>query len=168
MSDNTTPVAEPGYSALIDLGIVHVCLEESTEKAAQAILDQADTMPDGMFHALMKLGAQRVAQLAASQVRNKLSKASWSVPSTAGDNVAARLKINGSAYDWPLPGGASIGNATVADLDKAMELHKAIIAGNKRRHDFYFRVQAKLIASGAKTVREGLSETELAEIERNA
>lgn len=165
---STLPAEDSGIPELIDTAGRLVRLNGSTNLAAAAIYEAADTLPDAQFRALIRLGAQRAVQMAANGLRNKLTKASWSVPAGAGDSIAARMQINGSTYDWPMPGGAPIGDATVADLDSAMELHRAQIAGHKKRFDFYARVHDKLVESGAATVRAGITESELAEMERDA
>lgn len=96
------------------------------------------------------------------QTRQALTRAAYEPSPAAGARIAARLRNRGSAYDWPLPGGKRLGDATLAEVDAAAERHKGQKEGAASRERFYRAIAKRLRGAGGKgIVREVLRDHEI-------
>lgn len=120
---------------------------------------------------LLRMGCDQAVRSNSSNVRTVLRGADFDVGKTTGpatNRVAAVMRNAGITFEYPLPGGKRIGEATIADLDAAIAFHEGQSAGHQRQIKIYAQVRAALKKSGKATVRDAIPETRLAEILRSA
>lgn len=91
----------------------------------------------------------------------------WTAPPQGGERMAARLRNMGAAYDWKLPGGKPIGDATLADLDAAIAHHSRKLHTHARLGHFYRTVRDRLAASGKPVVAEAIDHTTLESLQKD-
>lgn len=88
-------------------------------------------------------------------------KAKFALPAHAAAAAVARADY----YGWPLPvSGVRLGDADERALATAAEYHRHAAAGEQKRAAQYDALAARLRASGARVVREGLTAAEVAAI----
>lgn len=84
---------------------------------------------------------------------------------TLPPQAAAAAVARADYYGWPLPvSGVRLGDADEKALAAAAEYHRQAAAGEQKRAAQYDALAARLRASGARLVREGLTAAEVAAI----
>lgn len=161
----------PDYAALNAAlrEIVREAAEQHTlEEGVDYILAQLDEMPHLNTHFRVSY-AQMLLTVARTNLRQRMERAAWTIPTHAVKAVSARLDARVSLYDYPLPGtDVRLGDATVADLEQAAAYHRARAASEETRASIYEGVARVLRRSKAETVRQGVTEEKIAEIMRGA
>lgn len=139
--------------------------------AAAEIVRLAKNHPD-ILAELALMGANQAIRLHANTVRMAVTAPVDFDVATAGRKAGARLEARmrnaGLSYEFPLPGGKRIGDATVADLDAAIAFHTAQAAGHQSSIAAYSTVKTMLAKSGKATVREAIPDESLAAVLRGA
>lgn len=78
----------------------------------------------------------------------------------AGGGMAAILRNRG-IFDWPLPGGAPLGKATLTDVAEAQEHYQKIAQTNSARAAFFAAIAEGLRKKPARTVADRFTAQEL-------
>jgi hypothetical protein len=131
---------------VIDMARRYVAEWGDGAEVIDKLIDRADRLPEDQRRELMRLGVMAAIEACgraehgahqahverphAPAVRAAKDKASWTPPASAGSGVAARLAVVAPGYRWELPNGAHLLEANVADIDGAIEAHRAKAAGH--------------------------------------
>lgn len=163
----------PVQARLVVVGARLLKFFDSREIAQADLYAQFDALRDDEKAEIIREGCRQVLAEASKKTRRSLfneggADRQWQPGDTEGEGMAARLRNAGDAYDWPLPGGKSIGGATLADLDAAIKFHDSHIAGHTRSRSLYQKVRDKLAESGKETVAEAISATDLEALQKES
>lgn len=145
---------------------------ESTDGAAADLREQFDSLRPDEREWVLVYACQSIVRMSGGELRRSgagvIKDRGWAPDGAEGASMAARLRNMGSAYDWPLPGGKSMGGATLADLDGAIKFHDTHIAGHSRSRALYQKVRDRLAESGKATVAEAINATDLEALQKEA
>jgi hypothetical protein len=140
-------------------------LETSNREEAVAALLKRVQGKQSLIRELVRAGAADFVRAAATQLRTALEVDYLGGREKGLISHTAALRGRAKLYDWKLPvTGKPIGEATVLDLSDAADWHAGRSEFELARSQMYRAVQQRLARSNHKTVIEGISESDLAQI----
>lgn len=100
-----------------------------------------------------------------AEVRASLERhAAYTIRDGAADHAGARTANHIRYYDWPLPGGKRIGQASLEDIRAAKGWHDERIKGDTRRRNFYAEIERRIAQAKAKFLRNAIDEAALGKL----
>lgn len=166
-------ISEPKTKRKINLlKIVRECMDgcENYQQGAKVLLARAKKDPVLMsaivepfeYNACVDAIRRCMSEFRTRLLEEVHSKQGALSPEDGQSRVKALLHVNMlSIYDYPLPGGKKLGDATIDDLKVAKDFHNKSRRAHGNSARWYGRIARMLAESPASTVRERLTEEEV-------
>jgi hypothetical protein len=157
-----TEVIKPPLLTLPELARNAVLETSNIEEAAVTLLKKVRGN-EQFIRQMLKCAAADLVAKARMQIRSALSHEHLGGAERGLKSHVAALKGRAALFDWKLPQtDKSIGDATIIDLSDAVDWHAGRADFETARSEMYRKVQERLARSNKPTVREAMTEDELA------